>query len=289
MLKLLLKKRTEPKYVGGLNFPYATRFINADDKMPKLYNTCTAGIAISYYCEKMEKDYHMLNEIYIDLCSTFSYISEGNKGFFIYYPGQEHPTYNVNALALFLFTRINAVSKKEVVPKRKINEILELLITDQLENGSWNYSRSSKGKWVDGFHTGFIIESLIQTYKNGVQSEKLVGALDKSIRFFIEMMFTKDGFPKYFDNSNKYPIESQNCAQAIQTLSSISNFGDYNINSLRKTLLSNTIKSLYSNEGYFYYKKERYYTIKSNYFRWSTAPMLVALMHHYNTTSNSEK
>ena len=282
---LVLEKRTNQKFVWGLNFPYSTRFTNADAITPNLYNTCTCGIAITYYCEKLNKDHEILDKIYDDLCSTFEYINEGNKGFFIYYPRQKHPTYNVNALALFLFTRINKVSKKEIVPVRKINEIIELLITEQLENGSWYYSRSSQGKWIDGFHTGFIIESLIQTYQNGIQTEKLKNSIEKSIRFYIDKMFTSEGFPKYFDYSNKYPIESQNCAQAIQTLACISKFSNYDTSSLQNRLLSNTVENLYSKNGYFYYKKEFYNTNKSSYLRWSTTPMLVALIHQFNSQS----
>lgn len=286
LFNLILKKRTNQKYVWGLNFPYTTRFINAEKTMPNLYNTCTSGIAISYYCEKTNKKKEILKDLYFDLCSTFTYINEGNKGFYIYYPGQKHPTYNVNALALFLFTRINAVSKEEIIPEKKINEILELLIDEQLENGGWLYSRSSNGKWIDGFHTGFIIESLIHTYLNGNKSVRLKESIDKAIYFYVCNMFTKEGEPKYFNYSNKYPIESQNYAQAIQTISSISIFGNYEIDSLQNRLVSNTIKYLYSGNGYFYYKKESYYTIKSSYLRWSTSPMLLALMHYYNTQIN---
>ena len=50
---------------------------------------------------------------------------------------------------------------------------------------------------------------------------------------------------------------------------------------LMNNVVKNTIDNLYSGKGYFYYKKEKYYTNKSSYLRWSTAPMLVALLHYY--------
>ncbi len=281
LFKLLMDRRINGTNVWGLNFPYATRFIDADINMANLYNTCTTGIAVSEYCEKTKLAHEELPKIYSDLCETFNYINEGNKGFFIYYPGQKHPTYNVNALALFLFSRINEVTKKDIVPASRMSEMVELLVSEQLEDGSWYYSRSEKGKWIDGFHTGFIIESLVYTYLHGFEDARLKMAIDKAIQYYIKNMFTEDGFPKYFDYSGKYPIEAQNCAQAIQTLVSIQNFGDYKIESLLEKLVDNTISTLYSGRGYFYYKKEKLYTNKASYLRWATSPMLVALMYVY--------
>ena len=279
---LLLEKKSKSFYVWGLNFPYATRFIDASENMPNLYNTCTAGIAISHYCDLTKRRIDLLEKIYWDICNVFEYIDEGSKGFFIYYPGQKHPTYNVNALALYLFSRINKISSKDVIPSQRIEQILNLLISEQLENGAWYYSRSKNGKWIDGFHTGFIIESLIDVYLNGYSTFELKQTIDKAIMYYIENLFTRDGFPKYFDFSRKYPIEAQNCAQAIQTLSFIKKFGSYEVDDLLGKVIQNTLDSLYSGNGFFYYKKTKQYTDKSSYLRWNTTPMLVALLNYVN-------
>jgi len=287
LFNMLMSRRINGTSVWGLNFPYTTRFIDADRNMANLYNTCTTGIAIAEYCSKTGRNLEVLPEIYKDLCLTFNYINEGNKGFFIYYPGQKHPTYNVNALALFLFSKINEISGKLVVPKERLDEMIELIVDEQLEDGSWYYSRSDKGKWVDGFHSGFIIESLVYCYLHGSESAALKNAIDKAINFYVERMFTVDGYPKYFDYSGRFPIESQNCAQAIQTLAVIVEYGRKDVLPLLDKLVDNTIDTLYSGKGYFYYKKESFYTNKQSYFRWSTTPMLVALKHVCNLNGSN--
>jgi hypothetical protein len=284
LLDNLIARAVTGKLVWGLNFNYATRFTNACPETPNLYNTCTVGLAITECFEKYDLDLNMLETMYKDLCNTFEFINEGNKGFFIYYPGQKHPTYNVNALALYLFSRINFVSKKEIVPQDKIKRMVNLIVSEQLEDGSWFYSRSSKGEWVDGFHSGFIIESLIYTFNSGMNvSEELHVSINKAIEFYLSKMFTSEGYPKYFDYSDKYPVECQNIAQAIQTLSLIKEYTEFNVDDLLDSLVKNTINDLYSGKGYFYYKKERYYLYKQNYFRWSTAPILVSLQHYLKT------
>lgn len=281
LLENLKNRALNSKLVWGLNFNYATRFINADEKMPNLYNTCTVGLAIAQYCETYNENIDMLKIMYNDLCDTFEYIEEKDKGYFIYYPGQKHPTYNVNALALYLFSRINVVSKKEIVPKERIQQMLNLIVSEQLDDGSWFYSRSPKGKWVDGFHSGFIIESLIYTYLSKINTSVILkNSIDKSIEFYLSKMFTDDNYPKYFDYSNKYPIECQNVAQAIQTLAYVKEYGNFDVDDLLNNLIKNTILDLYSGKGYFYYKKEKFYTNKQNYFRWSTTPILVAFQHY---------
>lgn len=277
----LISKKSGNKYVWGLNFPYATRFIDAGTDMPNLYNTCTSGIAISYYYEAKKEKCDLLEIIYKDILSTFEYKkTKNNEGYFIYYPSQKHPTYNVNALALYLFTRINFVCKREVIPKDKFIEITNLLINNQLINGAWYYSHHDSGKWIDGFHTGFIIESLIYTYQYGMKDDKILKCINNAIDFYLNQMFTVDNFPKYFDKSYKYPIESQNCAQAIQTLSIIRDYTNYNVSTKLNAVVQNTINTLYAKSGFFYYKKTKSFLFRNSYIRWSTAPMLVALFYY---------
>ncbi|MPN39540.1 hypothetical protein SDC9_187068 [bioreactor metagenome] len=100
-------------------------------------------------------------------------------------------------------------------------------------------------------------------------------------------MFSEEGIPKYYNHS-LYPIESQNCAQAIQTLAKISDYLD-NSNEVKQLLekaIEQTILFLYKKEqGEFRYKKSRLFNYNQVYFRWSQAPMILALLNAKNTLS----
>ncbi|MBI9041326.1 hypothetical protein [Lutibacter sp.] len=265
--------------VWGLNFPYTSRFINADSNTPNIYNTATTGISICEYIsinnDKLAGS--VVKEIIESLFSVFKFKDEGYKGWFSYYPGQKAPTYNVNALTAYFLCKANYTSKRKLVDINIIEQLVQLLIEEQNKDGSWYYSRLSKGKWIDGFHSGFIIESLAYVYSHGYKSKELYECLKKAWKFYISNMFTKDGYPKYFIESDKYPIEAQNCAQAIQTIATVGLWLNWSEKELLEKVIENTLNVLYDKKGFFYYKKVRNFIYKQSYLRWSTSPMLVAL------------
>lgn len=279
----LLSLKNERGYGWGLNFAYTSRFIDADKGMPNLYNTINSGISICYSYEYLSNDNRRLAQeimagILQFLDTELGFVDEGNKGWYLYYPNQKYPTYNVNALTLYFLTFIKKIGihiSNKI--EERISKIISLLLKEQEADGSWFYSRSEKGKWIDGFHSAFIIESIAFAYKSGYNSTEIKFCIDKGWSFYINNMFTKDGFPRYFTNSGKYPIESQNTAQAIQTISTLGMWLNKDEKKLLKTLLKNTIHILYNKKGYFIHKKSKFWNFNSSYFRWSTTPMLLSL------------
>ena len=281
----LMRSKSEKGYGWGLNFPYTSRFINADAGMPNLYNTINSGIAICYAIDKLSdsnKDLAAtaINGIVDFMEQQLGYVAEQNKGWYLYYPGQKYPTYNVNALTLYFFALAKSkglITQPEI--RNRINGLIELLCSEQQPDGSWHYSRSAKGGWVDGFHTGFILESLAIAYNCGCQRNILYPVLQKGWAFFQDIMFTEEGCPKYFSGSDKYPIEAQNCAQAIQTLANIGKWMGWENKQLLEKTIAHTMDNLYDERGFFYHKKTRYVTYKTPYLRWSVTPMMLALQY----------
>lgn len=267
--------------VWGLNFPYTSRFINAEANTPNIYNTATVGLAICELCsfdnQRKEEYLEQIEDIIDSLFQVFTFKDESGKGWFPYYPGQKSPTYNVNALVAYFLCKANDTLKIQYASNDLIKKLINLLIEEQNSDGSWYYSRSEKGKWIDGFHSGFIIESLAYVYSHNYEFEELKFALSKAWDFYIKKLFTKEGFPKFYNNSSKYPIESQNCAQAIQTLAVVGICLGWHQKVLLEKVIINSIKNLYNTKGYFYFKKTKFFTYKQSYLRWSSAPMLVAL------------
>lgn len=276
-------------YAWGLNYPYTSRFINADRNMPNLYNTVNSGISICYSLpwldtDNKEKALNVLKGLLEFLNTTMWFTDNNGQGWYQYYPGQNYPTYNVNALALYLLVLIqNRVGVPDSGLENKIMALIDLLCEDQKFDGSWTYARSVKGNWIDGFHTGFIIESIAFAKKEGINSSHLELALSRGIDYYVNNFFTNDFFVKYFPNSTMYPMDAQNYAQAIQTLSVLGYWGIWKDESLLKNVISNSVKHLYNEKGFFYYRKTKLYTIKTPYFRWSVTPMILALEYanHY--------
>ncbi len=264
----------------GIDFPYTTRFTNVSYETPNLFNTLNSTNALLDYYD-ITQDIsirkiimQIMSSLYKDLGIVYT---GDNIAWLRYYPKQTVPVLNVNAMAASIFVRINKTFKNDIVPQTDITQLLALLRSYQNPDGSWYYAASREGQWIDGFHSGYIIESL--AYVTSVlNTGDIDEMLTKGIDFYIHNLFSVNGIPKYYDKK-LYPIESQNCAQAIQTLAKLYLYGKVDTRKLLQNVISHTLRYLYNPKGYFFYKKEKYFTHKQFYMRWSQTPMILALLY----------
>ena len=280
----LLDRKIDVKegYGWGLNFPYTTRFVDAGANTPNLYNTLNAANAIMDYYE-LDKSIdisEILDNILGFILKHLGTVKESEYVSWVrYYPDKTGmPAPNVNATSAALFIRINQLLPEEKISTRLISDILGFLYKYQNTNGSWYYTTTEKGKWIDGFHTGFILESLAFIKLGNAGDARVTSMLDKGVHFYTTQMFTKNHIPKYY-HSTTYPIEAQNCAQAIQTLARLQAIAGFSLEDLLTGVVANILDDLWDEHGYFYYKKEKTFTDRQCYFRWSQTPMILALLY----------
>lgn len=286
IFELLWKRKIEIEkgFGWGLNFPYSTRFTSADKNTPNLYNTINATHSIIDFYEvfgEIELE-SIVDSVLTFIINYLGVVEEDSSTCWLrYYPNQKGmPTPNVNATSASLFVRINTFYKNKV-DKSLISKLINFVKLSQNNNGSWYYTTNSKGKWIDGFHSGFILESLA-LIKNLEPSYNVDLMLEKGTDFFINELISKEYIPKFFDNSI-YPIESQNCAQCIQTLAKINTFSNFKYEELLQNIVNVVLENLYSNKGFFYHKKTRVFTFKHYYARWSQSPMILSFIYSLNT------
>jgi hypothetical protein len=291
MYEMLWERRitVEEGFGWGLNFPYSTRFTNADKQTPNLYNTINATHSIIYFYEA----FHSVEiEVIIDAVLYFilQYLGvvEENEttSWLRYYPKQTGmPTPNVNATSASLFVRINSLLENRIEPTL-IVKLLNFVKTSQNNDGSWFYTTTENGKWIDGFHTGFILESLALIKFINPQYE-VKEMLSKGTQFFLSNLIDSNNIPKYFHTST-YPIESQNCAQCIQTLAKLILYDNQDLEKKLNDTISVVNKNLYDKKGYFYHKKGKYITNKNYYARWSQTPMVLSFLFSLNAQKNEK-
>jgi hypothetical protein len=86
----------------------------------------------------------------------------------------------------------------------------------QSPDGSWPYSEESFGRWVDGFHTGFVLEGLAAVVR-ATGDAGLAEALRRGLRFYVAQLFGPAGEPKYYP-ARAYPLDALSAAQGVETL-----------------------------------------------------------------------
>jgi hypothetical protein len=103
------------------------------------------------------------------------------------------------------------------------------------------------------------------------------------LEYYLNTFFTEDGIPKYYSNS-VYPIDIHAPAQLVITLASLNKFSENK--ALIDRVLSWTILNMQSEKGYFYYQKNKYFTSRIPYMRWSQAWMFYSMTRYLLEISN---
>lgn len=269
----------------GLRFYFTTRFVQADENSANLFNTINVlNSLLDYYninmqnnneekCARIKK---LINAGIDFIEKELKYNETATTIIWNYWEGLKSPVYNVNALMVGFLSRYQKIFNISKFDKHIIKTI-EFLRQGQNTDGSWNYSADSKAEFVDGFHTGYILEGLSLAKINGITFKDEF--FERGVKYFIENFFTKDSLPKYYNNS-LYPIDGQNFAQIVQTLYYLNKL-DLSDKKLTEKIFEKTDEVLWNEKGYYNYIKTKYSTYKTAMDRWVNSPMYLALSHLY--------
>ena len=146
----------------------------------------------------------------------------------------------------------------------------------QTERGAWEYGIKLRHKWVDNFHTAFILSSLwrMKRVLPGLESE-IVSAVKRGFDFWSKNLFLADGTAKYFDTQT-FPVDIHSAAAAIVALCDLRDLNPEAL-PLAEKIARWTIANLLDESGFFYYQKGRFLTVKTPFIRWAQAWMALAL------------
>jgi len=160
-----------------------------------------------------------------------------------------------------------------------VNEAIDYVISRQLPDGRWNYSfntETGKERTQIDFHQGFILVSLDQLNRlMGSARRDITESVKKGLLFYRNNQFLETGralwrFPF------KWPVDIHNQSQGIITFSRLKKYGNDYLSFSRK-IANWTVMNMRSDKGYFYYRKNPFFTNKISYMRWSQAWMMLAL------------
>jgi uncharacterized protein YyaL (SSP411 family) len=221
-------------------------------------------------CNHIVKDYQT-SQKGEDLC--ISYIPTENK--------QVH---NANVLGAGFLARTFALNQKEEY-KALAKKAINYTIRHQRPDHSWYYGEAKNLRWVDNFHTAYVLDSL----KHFIQStgeKKHMKKMMLGYEHWKKTFFLEDGTPKYYDQKVK-PLDIQCSSQAIDTLVF---FRDLDATSLQlaKKVANWTIDNFQDRSGFFYYRKYgKWITNKTPTLHWGQATMLCALSGLYQALAQA--
>jgi len=181
--------------------------------------------------------------------------------------------HNSNMLGASLLARTARFNGNEEY-LRVARSAMEYSCSCQLPSGAWWYGEDTKYHWVDNFHTGYNLDSLLE-YIQASGDHEWEAQLEQGLDFYKAHFFLSDGCPKYY-HTRTYPIDIQCAAQSIDTLARFS-ARDPECLQLSMRVATWTIQHMQDDRGYFCYRQ--YPLIKANIpmLHWGQGTMFKAL------------
>lgn len=270
------RSREVPYWCWGYSFPWQTRTVVVPAGAPNLVCTTFVGSALLDAFEQ-RRDERCLGMA----VSTAEYIQnllywadgESAAGYSYPVPNLRNLVHNANLLGAALLCRVY----KHTGQQRFLSSALRVArcaVTMQHADGSWDYGEAQSQKWIDNFHTGYNLCAL-QDIGRDAETSEFEPSIRRGLAFYRRHFFRKDGAPTYFHN-RPYPVDIHCVAQSIITLVALKDLDAGNVE-LAHSVFQWAVNHMWDEQGFFYYRVQRFCTIRTSYMRWAQAWMLLAM------------
>jgi hypothetical protein len=259
----------------GYNFDWQSRAFFAPRNTPNVVCTTTVANALldRYELDGSERALEAAVGSCRFLADRINRTEDGESFCFSYTPLDRSAVHNVNMLGAGLLARAHKLTGEAVFRELALSAA-SYTLSRQRPDGEWFYGEGANQRWIDSFHTGFILVSIRRMIED-LGTLDWAGVLDKGYEFYTERFFLADGTPGYY-HDRLYPIDVHSAAQAVITFCEMTDLKP-NATMLATRAVEWATKNLQAPAGYFYFQRHRAYTNKIPYMRWSQAWMLYAL------------
>jgi hypothetical protein len=189
-----------------------------------------------------------------------------------YVPHEQADIHNSNMLGASLLARVYK-STREPELYEIAQKAVRYTMDHQRADGSWYYGEGLRWHWVDGYHTGFILDALywyMRATGDDQYKTNLVHGMD-----YYRKRLANGVIPKHYSNA-RYPIDIQAVAQIIQTFAFVPK--EFHGDVIWSDEIARwAIENMQDHSGYFYFRKGRFFTNKTPFLHWGQSTMLAAL------------
>lgn len=256
----------------GYHFPVHTRFFSYEPSTPNLIVTAfvAKGLAAATRAGLLDARDELAAAARFILAALPR--TAGATGqCFGYVPGEPAAVHNANLLAALVLCEAAELCGEEVW----VGEALacaRFTAARQGGDGSWPYSEEPYGRWIDGFHTGFVLEGLARVVR-ATDDDALRRSLNRGVAFYVAQLFGPCGEPKYYPH-RAWPLDALSAAQGVETLRvALAGPAGWAVPRQLEWIRRHLVRP----DGRVAYQVHRGWTDWREFPRWSSAPLMSAL------------
>jgi len=198
------------------------------------------------------------------------YVESGGRQYFRYVTAEPLLVHNANVLAArFVARTARALGNDPWLETAR--DCLDVTVREISSDGLLPYGEGSREAWVDGHHTGFVAEGLLDLSES-LGSAELRSVADRVRAGYRRSLFEADGRPLLYPGK-RFPIDVITGAQGIQTFAMAG--GDEV--AFAHAIAGFMLAHMRTRSGTFVYRQGRWHRKAVPYVRWSDAPMCLAL------------
>lgn len=268
-----LEKLIPEGYSGacwGYDFDWEARYASIPAYQPTVVATgiITNALFLAYKELRIMKAYEFCKSAVDFLIQDLNRNYSGGNFCFSYSPFDHQIVFNASMKGARLLAQVYSVENDTellALAHRSVGFVCE----QQEDSGAWIYSKNKAGKWVDHYHTGYVLDCLDEYIKYSKEN-RFKENLKKGLNYYLNNFFFESKIPKCYDKKT-YPID---CTAAAQSLLTLSRFGKHD---LAQNVALWVIEAMQDPAGFFYYRKYENFTRKTSFMRWSDAWMFAGL------------
>ena len=270
LMKWVIENRSPyfKNYSWGNHFDYVSRVFYLPKGVPTVVWTGLIGSILVEYFIATKK------EIYLDaIKKTAKFIiedlplyDEENTFCISYIPKQKKSVHNANVIGASFLAQANKLTGVSTEQIDKLS--MAYTAKHQLEDGAWWYGQRKDMRWVDNFHTGYVLDAF-KRYRDASGDSGFDEKIKKGFDYYRKNFFEGDMPKYYFDKT--YPVDIQCASQSIETLVNFKDIEKANAVALW------TIKNMQGEDGAFYFRKYKNGENRTPMMHWAQGTMLRAL------------
>jgi rhamnogalacturonyl hydrolase YesR len=260
----------------GNHFDYQSRSTYVTSNIPSVVWTSLIGHAFLDGYQHFNRDSYL--QIAASACEHIihdlgAYV-DGDTHCIHYFPTSHHQVHNANVLGAGLLARTYAFVGNEAY-RAFAEKAIQYTAKYQRADASWYYGEMDNLRWVDNFHTAYVLDSF-KHYIECTDDTRFDEVMMKGYEYWKATFFLLDGTPKYYNHKVR-PLDIQCSSQAIDTFVFFNERDPDNL-ALAMKVAQWTIKNMQDRSGYFYYRRYAPWLInKTPTLHWGQATMLCAL------------